>query len=152
MSGCKADLVAVAGIATGSLAGYHALGKLSGDGIGDLRGYIPRPRDAHGLIHVCTAGKRVADGASKAGCRAAEGFYFSGMVVRLVLEHQKPPLKLSVHVDIHIDAAGVVLLALLHVVQKALGFKPAGADSREFHKAQGLALAAKFAAHIFKQL
>ena len=64
MSGCKADLVSVAGIATGSLAGYHALGKLSGYGIGDLRGYVPCSGDAHGLIHISTAGKRVADGAA----------------------------------------------------------------------------------------
>ena len=120
VGGGKAYLVAVAGIASSRLAGNHALRELARDGVGHLGGDVACTSDTHRLIYICTARQRVADGAAETGRRTAEGFYFSGMVVSFVLEHQEPLLHLSVHVHVHVNAAGVVLLALLHIVQQAL--------------------------------
>jgi len=71
--------------------------------------------DAHGLIDVRAAGQGVADCSAQAGGRAAERFDFSGMVVGLVFEHQKPFFfnAVDVHVDFH--RAGVDFLAFVQI-------------------------------------
>ena len=150
MGGREADLVAVARITARSLAGYHTLREFAGDRVRDLRGDVARAGDAHGLIDIRTAGQRIADSAAKAGGRSAERLDLGRVVVSLVFEHQEPLLHLAVHVHIDVDAAGIVLLTLFLVVQKALGFQPAGAYGRELHQAEGLPLAAELAAHIIK--
>ena len=66
----------------------------------------------------------------------------------LVLEHQQPALLPPVHVNVDIDAAGVVLLTLLHIVQEALGAEVARANGGKFHQAEALALASQLAAYV----
>ena len=68
------------------------------------------------------------------------------MVVGFVLEHQQPFLKAAVHFDIHIDAAGIVLLADFHVVELADTAEISSADGGHVHEIQALAFAAKFLA------
>ena len=63
--------------------------------------------------------RRVTDGASQTCGGTSERFYFRRMVMCLVLELEKPFLYLPVHIHVDIDAAGIVLLAYLHVIQKA---------------------------------
>ena len=74
------------------------------------------------------------------------------MVVGLVLELQQPAFCLAVHVKVHIYGAGVVLLALLQVLQLAVGLEPAGADGSQVHQMQGLLVAAKFVAHVMPEV
>ena len=147
VGGCKAYLVAVAGVSSRSLAADHALGKFAGNRIRHAGGDVPRSGHAHGLIDVGTAGKRVAYCASEAGGGSAERFDFGGMVMGFVLELQQPLLGLAVHGGVDEYAAGVVLFALLLVVQLAVGLQPAGADGCEFHQAERLLHAAEFLAH-----
>ena len=150
--GCKADLVAVAGVTCGGLLRDHPLGKLARDGVGHGGVHVAGTGDAHRLIHVGTTGERVADGAAEAGRRAAERLDFGRMVMGLVLELEEPFLGLPVHIDIHENAAGVVLLAHLQVVQLALLAQPAGADGRELHQAAGLVPAAEVRPHLLEQV
>ena len=74
------------------------------------------------------------------------------MVVCLVLELEQPFLLLSVHVDVDVDAAGVVLLALLEVVELAMGAQPAGSDGRQLHQTEALMLPAELLAHAVEHL
>ena len=145
--GCKADLVAVAGVTGGGFLRDHPLGQLARDGVGHGGVHVAGAGDAHRLIHVGAAGERVADGAAEAGRRAAEGLDLGRMVMGLVLELEEPLLRLPVHIDIHENAAGVVLFAHLQVVQLALLAQPAGADGRELHQAAGLVPAAEVRPH-----
>ena len=144
---CQTDLVAVAGIAAGRLAGNHPLGQLAGDGIGHFGGDVPGAGYAHGLVHIGTARKRVPDGAAKTGGGSAERFYFRGMVVCLVLELEEPFLHLPVHIHVHEDAAGVVLFTLFQILQLAFEPKPTGAQRCQFHEAEGLPLASQLLPH-----
>ena len=71
------------------------------------------------------------------------------MVVRLVLELEKPflcsHLPLIVHdVHIHEDAAGIVLLADLHIVKQAFCLEVAGSHSGHIHKIHTFVLASEF--------
>ena len=150
VGGSETDLVSVAGITTRSLARNHSLRELPGNGFRDLGGNVARSGHAHRLIDVRAAGQRVADSAAEAGRRPAERFYFRRVVMSLVLEHEKPLLNLTVYIYVDVDAAGVVLFALLLVVEYALGLQPAGTDGRKLHKAKGLVSTAQFAAHIIK--
>ena len=68
------------------------------------------------------------------------------MVVGFVLEHEQPFLEAAVHFDIHIDAAGIVLLADFHVVELADAAEISSADGGHIHEIQALAFAAKFLA------
>ena len=73
------------------------------------------------------------------------------MVVGLVLELEEPFLGLSVNIDIHIDAASVVLLALLKVIEHSVGAEPAGTDGCEIHQAEGLLAASEVGAHLIPE-
>ena len=68
----------------------------------------------------------------------------------LVLELEQPAFLASVDVDIDEDAAGIVLLALLHVVQQALLPQVPGADGRQFHQAERLVFPAQFPADVME--
>ena len=82
------------------------------------------------------------------------------MVVSLILEHQEPtfcgstPLTnrflsgVEGHIDVDEYAAGVVLLADLHVVEFAGLPQITGADCGHVHEIQALALTAEFPAHL----
>ena len=66
----------------------------------------------------------------------------------LVLELEQPFLLHSVHVHIHENAARVVLLALFQIVEQALLPEVARAYGSKFHKAEALAFASQFLAHL----
>ena len=152
MRGSEAYLVAVAGISAGGLAADHALRQLAGNGVGHFGRNVAGSRDAHGLIDVGAAGERVADGPAEAGRRTSERFNFRRMVVRLVLELEEPLLLHAVHVDIDVDAAGVVLLALLEIVELAVRAQPACADGGELHEAEALILSSELFPHVSEHL
>ena len=61
----------------------------------------------------------------------------------LVLELEKPFLSLSVHIDIDEDAAGVVLLALLEILELSDLAEISSSDGRKLHEAEALAFAAE---------
>ena len=145
-------LVAVAGISCSGTLGDDALGQLAGQRVGHGSVDVAGAGDAHCLVNVGAARQRVADGAAKTGGRAAEGLDFGGMVVGLVLELQQPAFGLAVHVKVHIYGAGVVFLALLQVLQLAVGLEPTGADGGEVHQVQGLFVASKLMAHVVPQV
>ena len=64
-----------------------------------------------------------------------------------VLEHEKPLLEFPVHIHVHVDAAGIVLLTDFHVVQKAGLTQIPTSDCRHIHQVQALVLATEFLSH-----
>ena len=115
LTGSKADLVAVGGVTGGSRLRQLALGQLAGDGFRYRRARIAAARHAHGLIDIRAARERITDAAANTGGSAAEGFNLGGMVVRLVLEHEEPVLRLAVNSGADVNGAGVDFLALIEV-------------------------------------
>ena len=86
LTGGKTDLVAIRGITGGGGGDQFALGELAFERFGNRNGRISSTGYTHGLIHVGTAGKRVADASADAGCRTTKRFDFRRMVVGFVLE------------------------------------------------------------------
>ena len=104
MGSGEADLVAVAAVAGSGALGDDALRELALHGLAYGLVYVAGAGHAHGLIDVASSAQRVADCAAEAGGCAAEGFYFSGVVVCFVLEHQEPLLLAAVFgVDVDDD-------------------------------------------------
>ena len=134
MAGGKADLVAVGRIARRRGLRELSLGELAGKGLRKRLARVAAARDAHRLMDIGAAGKRVTDAAADAGGRTAEGLDLGGVVVRFVLEHQQPVLLLAVHLGGNVDGAGVDLLALVELGEKAAGFERLRADGRNVHE------------------
>ncbi len=147
MRGRQPDLVAVAAVPLSRLAADDPLRQLAGQSLADRRVYVSRTRHAHRLIDIAAPRQRVAYRPAQAGGRPAERFYLGGMVVGLVLELQQPLLRLAVHVHIHADAASVVLLALLQVIQHAVRAQPPRAYCGDIHQADAPALTPKLPTH-----
>ncbi len=143
--GCQSDLVAVARIAGRGLARNHPLRQLAVHRLAHRLPDVAGAGHAHRLIHVGAARERVADGAAQAGRSPAERLDFRGMVVGLILELQEPFFGFPVHVHVDDDAAGVVFLALLLVIQDSFVLQIAGADGSQLHQAEGFVFAAEFA-------
>ena len=141
LAGRQADLVAVARVAGRRGAHELALRELAGYGLGDRHRGVGRAGDAHGLVHVGASRERVADGTADAGRRAAEGLDFRRVVVRLVLEEEKPVLVLPVHVHRDLDRAGVDLLGLVQVAQLSGVSQVFGADGAHVHERDGTLVA-----------
>ena len=133
----KADLVAVGRISRRRGLRQLALGELSGKRLRERLSRVAAAGDAHRLMDISAAGERVADAASDAGGRTAEGFNFGGVVVGLVFEHQQPVLLLAVHLGGNVDRAGVDLLALVELGEKAAFLERLGADGRDVHERLG---------------
>ena len=133
----KADLVAVGRISRRRGLRQLALGELSGKRLRERLSRVAAARHAHRLMDISAAGERVADAAADAGGRAAEGFNFGGVVVGLVFEHQQPVLLLAVHLGGNVDRAGVDLLALVELGEKAAFLERLSADGRDVHERLG---------------
>ena len=117
---CQTDLVAVGRKACCCRGDELALRQLAGKRFdhGDQR--ICRTRYAHRLVNVAATRKRVADRATYAGCRAAEGLDLRGVIVRFVLEEVEPILLFTVHIHLHLHGTGVDLLGFVEVREDAL--------------------------------
>ena len=81
LTGSKADLVAVGGIACGSSGHQLALGQLAGQRLTDRLERVACAGNAHGLIDVAAAGQRVTDSTADAGSCTAEGLDLGKLVV-----------------------------------------------------------------------
>ena len=148
LTGGKADLVAVAGVAGGGSGHELALRQLALERLGNRDGGVTGAGDTHGLVHVAAARERVADGAAHAGGGTAEGLDLGRVVVGLVLKQEQPVLVLAVDIDLHLDGAGVDLLGLVDIGHDAGLLKVLGADGAHVHEADGLGVAAEFVAHL----
>ena len=137
MTGGKADLVAVGGVARGGGLAQLALRQLAGQRLVERDSRVARAGHAHGLMHIGAAGERVADAAADAGGCAAEGLDLGGVVVGLVFEHQQPVLRLAVDRGGDVDGAGVDLLALVELRQQAALFEGLCADGGDVHERLG---------------
>ena len=144
----KADLVAVAGIARSSRGDDLALAQLARDRILDRNRRVRRAGDAHGAIYIRPAGERIADGAADAGGRSAEGLDLRGMVMGFILEQQKPGFLFAVHLDRHLDGAGVDFLGFIQPGQLSLRLQGAHAHRRQVHERDGPIVPAQFPAHL----
>ena len=148
LTGGKADLVAVAGVAGGG-SGYElALRQLALECLGHGDGGVAGTGDTHGLVHVAAARERVADGAAHAGGGTAEGLDLGRVVVGLVLKQEQPVLVLAVDIDLHLDGAGVDLLGLVDIGHDAGLLEVLGADGAHVHEADGLGVATELMAHL----
>ena len=148
MGGCKPDLVAVAGIAMRSLSRDHLLRKLSRDGLGNRLVDVSRSGHPHCLIDIGTPRERVSDGTTQTGRSTSERLDLRRMVVSLVLEHQEPFLRLPVHIHINEYAAGVVLLAHLHVIELPFLPEVTRSDCGHVHQIQAFVLASELLPHL----
>ena len=70
------------------------------------------------------------------------------MVVGLVLEHEKPFLKSSVHIHIYINAARIVLFADFHIVEQTCLAEISASDSSHIHEVKALVLTAELFSHL----
>ena len=70
------------------------------------------------------------------------------MVMGLVLELQQPFLHCPVNIHIHINAACIVLLAHLHIVQKPFALEITGTYRRDIHQAERLVLPSELLADL----
>ena len=70
----------------------------------------------------------------------------------LVLKLQQPALHNTVNIDVYEDAASVILLALLHIVELTELAEVARTDSSQLHKAEALLLATKLLADTVHKL
>ena len=148
LTGGQADLVAVGGITGGGGGDELALRELAFKRLGHRHGRIGGTGHAHGLIHVGTAGKRVADAAADAGCRTTERFDFRRVVVGFVLEQEQPILIMAIHINLHLDGAGVDFFGFVKILQNTVLLEPLRADGAHIHKAYGLFVAAKLVTHL----
>ena len=142
----QSDLIAVARITGSGLEADDALGQFAGQRFAYGLIDISRTRHTHRLIDVAATRQRIADGTAQAGRSSAERFDLGRVVMGFVLELQEPFL--GPVIDVHIDenAACVVLLAHLQVVEQSLAAQVTGTDRRQVHQADALALAPQFAA------
>ena len=147
LTGRQTDLIAVRGVSGGRGGDDLALGELALECFGNRDTRVAGAGHAHRLIHVGTARQRVADAPADAGGRAAERLDFGRVVVGFVLEQEQPVLVLAVHIDLHLDGAGVDFLGFVEVLQDALGLEVLRADGAHVHEAHGLGVAPELMAH-----
>ena len=103
----KANLVAVAGITCCCRTHDGALGKLSRKCLGNRNGWVCSARDAHCLVDIAAARKRVADSATDAGSCATKWLNLGWVVVCLVLEEEEPVFICTVNVYLDLYGTGV---------------------------------------------
>ena len=142
LAGCKADLVAIGGIACCSRAADLALRKLALERLGYRLCRVACAGHAHGLIDIGTARERVSDGAADAGGSSAERLDLGRVVVRLVLEEEEPVLGLAVHIDRALDGAGIDLFGLIEGRKYSLVLQILGTNRAHVHEAERLLVAA----------
>ncbi len=148
LAGCKADLVAVGGIACCSRAADLALRKLALERLGYRLRRVACAGHAHGLIDIGTARERVSDGAADAGGSSAERLDLGRVVVCLVLEEEEPVLGLAVHIDRALDGAGIDLFGLIEGRKYSFVLQILGTDRAHVHEAERLLVAAKLVAGV----
>ena len=107
LAGSKANLVAVAGITCSCRAHDGALRKLSRKGLGNRNGWVCSARDAHCLVDIAAARKRVADSTTDTGSCATKRLNLGWMVVSLVLEEEEPVFVFAVNVYLDFYGTGV---------------------------------------------
>ena len=103
----KANLIAVAGITCSCRANDGALGKLSRKCLRNRNGWVCSASDAHCLVDVAAARKRVADSTTNAGSCATKRLNLGWMVVSLVLEEEEPVFVFAVNVHLDLYGTGV---------------------------------------------
>ena len=148
LTGGKTDLVAIRGITGGGGGDQFALWELAFERFGNRNGRISSTGYTHGLIHVGAARKRVSDAAADAGCRTTKRFDFRRMVVGFVLEQEQPILIMAIHINLHLDSAGVDFFGFVKILQNTVLLEPLRADGAHIHKAYGLFVAAKLVTHL----
>ena len=143
----KANLVAVAGITCGRRAHNGALWKLSRKGLRNWNGWVCSARDAHCLVDVAAARKRVADSATDAGSRATKGLNLGWVVVSLVLEEEEPVFVFAVNVHLDFYGTGVDFFRLIKIGEDALLAKILCTNSGHIPKRDGAIFSPKLFAH-----
>ena len=98
-------------------------------------GGVGTARYAHGLEHIRSARKGIADGAAEAGSRTAEGFDFGGVIVSFVFEHDGVLCRLTVKSYVYVDGAGVYLVRFVEIGNEPVLFELFGRNCGDVHKA-----------------
>ena len=107
LAGSKANLITVAGISCSCRANNGALGKLSRKCLRNRSGWVCSASDAHRLVDVAAARKRVADSTADTGSCATKRLNLGWMVVSLVLEEEEPVFIFAVNVHLDLYGTGV---------------------------------------------
>ena len=148
MGGSQTDLVAIAGVTSSCLTRDDLLWQFARHSLCHGLIDIACARYAHSLIDICTTRQWVADGTTETGTCSTEGLNLCWVVMGLVLELEQPLLLLAIHVHINEDRASVVLLADLHIVEKAFLAKVTRANSSKFHEAERFLGATELLAYV----
>ncbi len=131
----ETNLVAIGAVAFGCFNGDLPLGEFPRKGLGERSPGISRTGDAHGLVYIGTAGKRIPDAAAQTGGRAAEGFDFRRMVVGFILEEKEPVLHTFFRIYLDLDGAGIDFFGLVEIFE--FSFLPESLDSCRGHIHEG---------------
>ena len=115
----QTDLVAIGGVSRRCRLRYLSLRELARERVRQRLPRIAAARDTHRLMHIRATRERISDAPAYTRRRAAEGLYLRRMIVRLVLEHQEPLLRLPVDIYGLSDGAGIDLLTLVQLRQLA---------------------------------
>ena len=147
-TGGQTDLVTVGGIA-GRCRGHDlALGQLARHSLGYGTGGIGRAGHTHSGVYIGTAGQRIADRTADTGGGTAEGLDLGGMVVRFILKEEQPVFLGTVMIHLHLNGAGVDLLALVQLGQLALCLQGFRTDGGDVHEVEGLGVTSQGVAGI----
>ena len=109
LAGSKANLVTVAGITCSCRANDGALRKLSRKCLRNRNGWVCSASDAHRLVDVAAARKRVADSTADTGSCATKRLNFSWVVVGFVLEEEEPVFVFTINVYLDLYGTGINL-------------------------------------------
>ena len=134
-TGCKPDLVAIGGIARRSSRDELSLRDLTRDCLAHGNSRVGGTCNTHCAVDISPSRQGIPNSSADTGSRTAEGFDFSGMVVRLIFEQQQPGFGLSVSVDRDLHRTGIDLLALVQFIKLSGFAKKSDRKCCQIHKA-----------------
>ena len=149
---CQTYLVTVARVARSCLCRDDTLRELTLHSLGYALIDVARTRYTHSLIDVASAREWVADSSAQAGRSTTKRLNLSWVVVCLVLELKQPLLLDAIHIDIDKYRAGVILLALLQVVEYARLLQITCTDCCKLHQTEALLLSAELLTYAVQSL
>ena len=110
---CQSNLIPIARIARSSSRCKLTLRQLARNSLRHRAKRVRTPRYAHGLIHIATPRKRIANSAAYTGCCAAERLNFGRMIMRFVLEQIQPILIFPINITGNLYRASINLFRFI---------------------------------------
>ena len=140
----QTNLISIRRKTSGGTEGYFTLGKFAGQGGFKRRVDISCAGEAQSLIDPGAPGKRITNGPAQTSGRPAVRFNFRGMIVRLILEHEKPGLfhTIAQTFGLDTDRTGIDFVRNFLLFQQAAPPQLAAHDRGNIHETERLFTAA----------